>query len=107
MKIIYIAVMLVFYLFLMSCISGNSKIKASSTSEDNAILRCTIDDTVVNREEFEKFLKTLKEVPHTWFCAESTTGGETGYDAADWLGNIYEYRAISENSNNHWSIKKK
>jgi hypothetical protein len=67
----------------------------------------TIDDKEVTKEIFDAFLAGLKEVPHTWFCAETDKGGITGYDGADEHGVVYEYRAISEPGNNKCSIRKK
>src|ERR1035438_1215619 len=56
-----------------------------------------IENKTVGQKEFETFLSSLKELEHTWFCAETSTGGRTGYDAQDKNGIVYEYRAITEN----------
>jgi hypothetical protein len=55
-----------------------------------------IEDKPVSKNEFDKFLATLKENPNTWFCAETNKGGRTGYDASDIEGVVYEVRFISE-----------
>ena len=44
---------------------------------------CSIDGRAVSLAEFEAFLETLTEVPHTWYCAETNTGGSTGYEGTD------------------------
>jgi hypothetical protein len=54
-----------------------------------------INNKSVSRKEFETFLATLKEVPGTWFCAETNKGGVTGYDALDSKGVVYRYRSES------------
>jgi len=56
----------------------------------------SIDNKEVSKEEFERFLANLKEVHNTWFCAETSTGGTTGYDATDQHGIIYEFRSTSD-----------
>lgn len=61
----------------------------------------------VSKEEFEEFLSTLKEIPHTWYCAETTTGGITGYDAKDFWGIEYEYRCNSEPEKSLCTISRK
>lgn len=67
----------------------------------------TIDNKVVTKEIFNNFLATLKELPHTWFCGETAGGGETGYDAIDKQGVVYEYRASLNSGISKNSIKKK
>ena len=52
----------------------------------------SIDAKVVDNGKFENFFKTLKEVEGTWFCAETTDGGITGYDMMDHNGVKYHYR---------------
>jgi hypothetical protein len=67
----------------------------------------TIDDVAVSADEFNRLLKSLKEVPHTWFCAETSTGGMTGYDARDKKGVVYEFRAKSDNGKGTTTLRKK
>jgi hypothetical protein len=55
--------------------------------------RYLINEKSVSKKEFDKFLTTLKEVPGTWFCAETNVGGTTGYDAADNHGVLYMYKS--------------
>jgi hypothetical protein len=66
-----------------------------------------IDGKSVAKEEFNKFLSTLKEVPGTWFCAETNKGGRTGWDARDDKGVVYEYRCYSESNNSKQTIRQK
>lgn len=75
--------------------------------EDAIKTEYTINDKKVTKEEFDDFLKSLKEIQHTWFCVETAKGGITGYDAQDKDGIVYEYRAVSESGNSKCSIKKK
>jgi hypothetical protein len=57
-----------------------------------------IDNKSVSKNEFEVFLAKLKQVPGTWFCAETSKGGVTGYDVGDNKGGLYSYK--SESSSN-------
>lgn len=66
-----------------------------------------IEDKSVSKNEFDKFLATLKENPNTWFCAETTNGGRTGYDASDIEGVVYEIRFISEEVTTSFIRRKK
>jgi len=54
-----------------------------------------IDNKSVSKKEFERFLAKLKQVPGTWFCAETNNGGVTGYDAKDDKGVLYSYKSES------------
>lgn len=65
-----------------------------------------IDNRQVTQKEFDKFLKPLTEVEGTWFCAETTTGGITGYKVKDKKGAIYEYETISDTGDNTCTITK-
>jgi hypothetical protein len=67
---------------------------------------CTIEGRVVSPAEFDAFLATLVEIPHTWYCAESTNGGRTGYDAQDAQGVRWTYCAISEGATNTSSLER-
>ncbi len=55
-----------------------------------------VDGAVVDRDAFNAFLATLTEVPHTWYCAESTEGGTTGYDGTDADGVRWTYLAETD-----------
>ena len=66
-----------------------------------------IDGNSVTKDVFEKYLSTLKEVPGTWFCAETNKGGRTGWDARDDKGVVYEYRCYSESNNSKQTIRQK
>ena len=81
------------------------------TRQDNTIgeektARYSINDAPVAADEFNAFLKTLREVRGTWFCAETNKGGTTGYDAVDTRGAVYQYRVYSESGNNRCTIKR-
>lgn len=67
----------------------------------------SIDGRSVTEAEFNQFKDTLKEVKGTWFCAETNTGGITGYNAADKDGTVYEIRFISDSRKDENSISKK
>jgi hypothetical protein len=102
---------LIIFILLISCkgtanpnLLKDQKVKNMDNADKTEY---SIDDREASKGEFEKFLKTLKQIPHTWFCAETTKGGITGYDAEDKNGVKYEYRAYSETGNNKSSIKKK
>jgi hypothetical protein len=66
-----------------------------------------INGLPVSEGSYNQFLSGLKELPHTWFCAETKEGGRTGYDAKDKKGVIYEVRFVSESGNSVSSIRKK
>ncbi len=77
-------------------------------NKDNIIKEVyQINDLPVTKKSFNKLLSSLKELTHTWFCAETTAGGRTGYEAVDKKGVIYEVRFESEYGNSISSIKKK
>lgn len=48
----------------------------------------------VPEHEFRSFMESLTEVPGTWYCEEHEGGGETGYQAEDVNGQVFDY--ISE-----------
>jgi hypothetical protein len=66
-----------------------------------------INGRSVTRAEFERFLGTLREVPGTWYCAETTTGGETGHHALDSAGNLYEYQAVTDDSGDRSTLRRR
>jgi hypothetical protein len=58
-----------------------------------------INGISMDKQTFDKFLSGLKELPHTWFCAETKTGGITGYDAVNENNQVFEVRFKSDNGN--------
>ena len=63
---------------------------------------------VVTQKEFKSFLATLKELPGTWFCKETTTGGSSGYAVKDTItGIVYQYVSSVVNDNCKSTITKK
>jgi ABC-type oligopeptide transport system substrate-binding subunit len=66
-----------------------------------------INGRVVEAKEFDAFRSALKEDTGTWFCAETTNGGITGYDAVDAKGVVYVCRFVSEDGLTKASITKK
>jgi hypothetical protein len=66
-----------------------------------------IDGKAVEKKEFDAFIATLKEVPHTWYCGESTRGGITGYEGVNAQGTVYVCRFISENGSSRSTITRK
>jgi hypothetical protein len=58
-----------------------------------------IDGKRVSRAEFDLLFKTLRETGG-WFCHETTTGGETGWEAADPRGVKYRYTATTDDGRN-------
>jgi hypothetical protein len=66
-----------------------------------------INGSVVEQKEFDTLLAALKEVPGTWFCAETKDGGTTGYNAVDSKGTVYVCRFISESNRTKASLSKK
>ncbi len=96
-------------LVMLFVITGTQSYAQGITKKKNSqpSVEYTINDKKVSRVEFDKFLKGLEEIKGTWFCDETTTGGNTGYDAKDKQGTVYEYRAESEQHSSKNSIKKK
>jgi hypothetical protein len=69
-----------------------------------------INNKNVSEERYKSFVDSLgamEEVPHTWYCGESTTGGRTGYQAKDKSGTVWIFDAISESDRNETRINKK
>ncbi len=67
----------------------------------------SIDGKAVSADVFKKEFDGMKEVPGTWFCAETKQGGITGYDMKDSLGKVYSFRAVSEPGMNRNSLSRK
>ncbi len=89
------------------CNTVTAQTGKSETVGKESTFEYTINDKVVTEKEFSKFLSSLNQMDHTWFCAETNTGGETGYSAKDWKGVVYEYLSISDGGKSIHSIKKK
>lgn len=66
-----------------------------------------IEDKKVTEVAFNKLLKSLTEIEGTWYCAETTTGGRTGYRAKDKQGKVYVYTATTDNGKTISTLKKK
>jgi hypothetical protein len=105
MKLQLMPILTVFFI-LTSCLS-DKKSSVPANKDINMQSEYKIDNKMVTKEAFDKFLKELIELPHTWFCAETTNGGITGYDAKDRNGIIWEYRAASESGANRTTLTKK
>ena len=90
-------------------VQGFRTVKFRVEKQENAkpIQENFINGKKVSDEEFQSFLKTLKEIPDTWFCAKTSRGGRTGFNGKDETGNIYEYRSVSENEKQINSITSK
>jgi hypothetical protein len=56
---------------------------------------CALDGKKVPRAEFDRFLATLIQTDG-WYCAETTTGGETGWNAVDAAGIRYAFKAVQD-----------
>lgn len=91
----------------MESVIKQLKLKVNNKIGDAITDEYSIDDIPVTAEDFAAFLKALREMPNTWFCAETNMGGITGYDAVDTRGVVYHYRTYSESGNNRCTIKRK
>jgi len=81
--------------------------KAHKVQNDSTKVTYILNDKEVNKKIFDYVLSGLTEIQGTWFCAETSKGGITGYDANDKNGVVYEYRTNSEPFNNKCTITKK
>jgi hypothetical protein len=66
---------------------------------------CRIDGQTVSRAEFDRFLATL-EGSEDWYCAETTTGGETGWKMKDARGVVYDYTAVQDGDTSTLEIQR-
>lgn len=80
---------------------------AKHSTKGKTKVEYTINDTAVNVKKFDEFLKSLKEVEGTWYCAETKTGGRTGYNAKDKNGIVYEYMSETDSNKSINSIRLK
>jgi hypothetical protein len=58
-----------------------------------------INDRVVTQEEFTKKLAALTMIANSWYCAETSDGGRTGYKAKDQDGILYDVIETSGKEN--------
>lgn len=93
-------------LFVITCTQAFAQ-DETKKKESQSSVEYTIDGKKVSRTQFDKFLKGLEEIKGTWFCDETTEGGNTGYDAKDKQGTVYQYRAESEKHSSKNFIHKK
>jgi hypothetical protein len=102
-----------FLIIMFNCniIFAQKSNKRKSLTCDSTITKSTTEYTIdgksVSKEEFEKFLSGLKELSGTWYCAETSTGGITGYNAADKKNVIYEYKTTSDSGKSINAIRRK
>ena len=78
-----------------------------NSQTDNSKTEYSIDNKKVSEKSFNKFLSGLTEIKGTWYCAETTTGGRTGYDMKDKNGIVYKYCASSDLNESKISLSKK
>lgn len=64
-----------------------------------------IDGKDVSKAEFQRLFATLKETGG-WFCAETTTGGETGWEAQAPDGTKYQYTAVTDGDRNSQALQR-
>ncbi len=55
-----------------------------------------LDRKTVDRHAFESFEASTTAVQGTWYCRDKSDGGETGWDATDDRGVVYEVRYIQD-----------
>jgi hypothetical protein len=106
---VIIFIIITLSLFKVSNINANnSKVNYQNQQHNDTIkTEYKIDNKIVTQEKFEKFLTCLKEISGTWFCAETTTGGITGYDAKDKREKVYEVRYYYDDGKSKNSISSK
>jgi hypothetical protein len=54
-----------------------------------------IEGREVSREEFERRMDALQNAGG-WYCAETTTGGRTGWKVQDPQGAVFQYTATTD-----------
>jgi hypothetical protein len=64
-----------------------------------------INGKSVEKIKFNLLFSKLKELAKTWYCAETNTGGRTGYDAVDEKGVLYQCVFISDSGNSKSIIR--
>jgi hypothetical protein len=83
----------------------------AAIAEDKVISAMTykIDGKTVTEKKFNGFLKSLKQIDGSWYCAETSAGGITGYDAKGLFGARYQYQVSSSSvpDQNEATITKK
>jgi hypothetical protein len=107
------SILTLFIILMFNCnyIYAQKTNKIKTNSSDSTISKSTTEYTIngktVSQEKFEKFFAGLKEIEGTWFCEETSTGGNTGYDATDKNGTVYEYVTKSDSGKSINSIRRK
>jgi hypothetical protein len=66
---------------------------------------CRIDGKEVSREEFDRFLDTLRQTDG-WYCDETTAGGETGWNAEDASGAKFTFKAVQDGGTSTLEIER-
>jgi len=66
---------------------------------------CKIDGKNVSRADFDRFLATLTRTDG-WFCDETTTGGETGWNLRDAAGVKYAFKAVQDGDTSTLEIER-
>jgi len=64
----------------------------ATVCKDSTEVIYLIDNKIVSKVAFDSKIKNLEEITGTWYCAETTDGGITGYDAKDSKGDVFEVR---------------
>ena len=59
------------------------------------MVTCRIDGVKVSRRAFDRFLAALTQTDG-WYCDETTTGGETGWNLRDAAGVKYAFKAVQD-----------
>ena len=100
--------LVLFFLFLIGFSDSSFAQKKFSGKKHKSTTLYEIDGVKVSSVEFNKKLKSLKEIEHTWFCKMMDSGGQTGYDAKDTIANVvYEYKATSVDGDSRNTLRKK
>ncbi len=77
------------------------------TAPSDSSVRYLVDGVPADREAYERFRSSISEVPGTWYCDETSAGGETGWDAIDAEGTVYQVRELTERDGSISSITPK
>lgn len=65
----------------------------------------TINAQPVTKEKFNKLLSTLKEIPDTYSCAKTATGGRISYKVKEKkTGTMYMYGAIVDSNKSKYRL---
>ena len=66
---------------------------------------CRIDGQKVSRGEFDRFLATLTRTDG-WYCDETTTGRETGWNARDAAGATFAFKAVQDGDHSTLDLRR-